>query len=124
MESLDIKDKKEDEKAEELAKMFNESYQSQKENFECVSEECDNLRKIMINYGVLGCRLASDGWGGSLIGISPISKSSKIIEFLMNDYYLDPKNKIYVSDDLNMLVFQSNGGASLKSIDPQYEIWF
>ena len=115
---------KEEEKAEEIAKLFNESFKSQKESFSCITEECENLRKIMMNYGVLGCRLAHDGWGGSLIGIAPIAKSNKIIEFLMNDYYLDPKNKIFVSDDLNMLVFQSNAGASLKCIDPQYEIWF
>jgi len=115
---------KDDEKAEEIAKFLNESFQSQKENFDCITEECENLKKMMLNYGVLGCRLASNGWGGSLIGIAPMAKSNKIIEFLMNDFYLDPKNKAFVNDDLNMLVFQSNPGTTIKYVDPQFEIWF
>lgn len=78
----------------------------------------------MMSYGVLGCRLANDGWGGSLIGISLSTKTNKIIEFLMNDYYLDPQKKVYVNDDLNMLVFQTRSGASIKCVDPKFEIWF
>ena len=115
---------KEDEKADQIAKSMNESFQSQKENFDCITEECENLRKIMMSYGVYGCRLANNGWGGSLIGIAPLAKTNKIIEFLMNDFYMDPKNKAFVNDDLNMLVFQSNAGCSVKYIDPQFEIWF
>lgn len=123
-EFLTSNQKSEDEKGEEIARLFNESYKSQKENFDCVTEEIENLRKIMLQYGVLGCRLASDGWGGNVIGISLVAKTNKIIEFIMNDYYSDPKNKIYVSDDLNMLIYQTTPGESLKFIDPQYEIWF
>lgn len=124
IEILSNNSKSDDEKAEELARLFNESFKSQQEIFDCVTEEIEILRKMMLNYGVLGCRLASEGWGGHLIGISLIAKSNKIVEFLMKDYYSDPKNKIFVSDDLNMLVFQTNAGDSMKFIDPQYELWF
>lgn len=115
---------KDGEKTDEISRLMNESFRSQKENFSCVTEEIDNLREMMMSFGALGCRLCNTGWGGSLVGLVPLAKATKIVDFLMKDFYMDPKHKAFVNDDLNMLVFQSSAGASVKYVDPQFEVWF
>lgn len=101
-----------------------ESFICSKNNYQNISEETENLRNIMDSYGLKGIRLAHEGWGGCLIGLVEKTKSKLIVEGIMKDYYLQEKNKIFLSDDLNMYIFASKPSEKCVFFDPQYEFWF
>lgn len=124
MKILFSEQKSSEEKIKKIIELMNESYISEKDNFECISEEALELKKVLDSYGVLGCRLSSDGWGGPMIGFVDRTKIKIIIDSIMKEYYLSEKNKIFINDDLNMIIFASVASGSCICFDPKYEIWF
>lgn len=100
------------------------SYQSQKENFNSVSEEGIKLKKVFEQNGVLGCKMIGDGWGGYFAGLIQRIKAQKTIERIIDDYFLDQNKKIFINDDLNNLIFSCHPSNGALVLDPKNEIWF
>mmetsp|Transcript_19416 Transcript_19416/g.18522 ORF Transcript_19416/g.18522 Transcript_19416/m.18522 type:complete len:107 (+) Transcript_19416:467-787(+) len=105
---------------------MDESHFSCKVQYECSSEELDELTTLARKSGALGSRLTGAGWGGCCVSLVPKADVPSFIEKLQKDYYLKEREKgreLWITDDLNRYLFASQAAMGACILDPQYCIW-
>jgi len=112
-----------EEKGKLLGKIMNESQKSCEELYDNSSEEINKLIKIC-NQIAYGSKMSGWGWGGCCIALVKEEDCEKLIDNIMNEYYLDKANHLAITDDLKMYVFSSKPGLGAGILDPQYEFWY
>jgi galactokinase/mevalonate kinase-like predicted kinase len=49
-------------------------------------------------------KIIGNGWGGNVLFICEKSKSSSLVDELINKFYLSSENKVLLSDDLDQYI--------------------
>jgi len=91
----------EEERANNLGLLMNESHYSCKDLYECSSVELDKLIKFCEKNGVLGSRLTGAGWGGCAVIMVKNENLNEILENL-KEYYVENFNLNFDDKKLNI----------------------
>ena len=100
-----------------------QSQKSCEELYDNSSEEIKRLTEIC-NKIAYGSKMSGWGWGGCCIALVQEADSEKLVDEIINQYYLNKNNHLAITDDLKMYVFVSKPGCAANILDPQYEFWY
>ncbi|KAG0141372.1 hypothetical protein CROQUDRAFT_83306 [Cronartium quercuum f. sp. fusiforme G11] len=70
-----------------IGKLMNDSHLSCDSDYDCSSDELNQLIQIAIQNGSLGSRLTGAGWGGCCIHLVPDQKVENVLKSLYQSYY-------------------------------------
>jgi len=104
---------------------MNESHASCRNLYNCSSENLDELTQLAHASGALGSRLTGAGWGGCCVSLVR-NENVKDFIYKMQEYYLkerEPEKKLWVSDDLDMYLFETQVSRGACVLDPQFSLW-
>lgn len=74
---------------------------------------------------VLATKIVGDGWGGYLLLVCEKGKGEEVVGKLVKEYYLGERNRVLLSDDVEMYVgVLGKPAGGLGVLDPSSEIWF
>lgn len=68
----------------------------------------------------LAHKIIGNGWGGNVLFICEKSKATKLVDEVINNFYLSEENKILLSDDLEQYIrLIDKPETGLAILDPQ-----
>lgn len=70
-----------------LGELMNESQASCKDDYECSTEELDQMVGIAREAGAAGARLTGAGWGGCIVALAAVDKVEDVLAALRSRYF-------------------------------------
>ena len=115
----------EEKKVKMLGMLMNESHFSCRDNYECSSEQLEELTKLCRDSGALGSRLTGAGWGGCCVSLV---RKEDLASFLdkVYDYYerkREPGEELWITDSLDRYLFATSPAQGAAVLDPQFTLW-
>lgn len=118
---------------EKFIALFKESNNSLKIDYDCFNDEIHQIERIMIidkpitEVNIVGNKLISRGWKGTIAFLGE-SKSiimiSQIVENFFNKLEENEAINLWISDDLNNIMFKSKFGGSACFLNPIYNDFY
>lgn len=93
-------------KSDVLGKLMDDSHASCRDDYECSSEELEELVAVCKSAGAIGSRLSGAGWGGCVVSLIERSKQVTFIEEVKEKY-----TKYSSEKDLSQVIFPSVPGS-------------
>eukprot|EP01017_Pseudomicrothorax_dubius_P008798 TRINITY_DN12916_c0_g1_i1.p1 TRINITY_DN12916_c0_g1~~TRINITY_DN12916_c0_g1_i1.p1 ORF type:complete len:148 (+),score=16.54 TRINITY_DN12916_c0_g1_i1:64-507(+) len=107
-----------------LGELMSEGHRSSSELFDYSNPTVNKLVELCQQLGAFGARITGKGWGDCLLVLISNAKASKFVEHIQKEYYGPQEKQLFITDDLNVLAFNSIASGSSAILDPQYEIWY
>ena len=101
-----------------------ESYSNQVELLEVGSEQIEGLVEAAGEWAK-AWKIVGNGWGGNVVFLCEKGEEGKLVEQVIERFYLAEENRILLSDDLEQYIHvleRPNTGMAI--LDPQSEIWY